>query len=343
MKTKKLRLLGLIVLALAACLGSFAQSVSGDLAGTIFDASGATIPNATIVGKNDATGVETTTKSTATGEYHLSNLPIGTYTVTVTAPGFTKAQMRAVAVELNKTATTNVKLDVGTNVETVEVSASAATIDTTTASVQTSFSSASMADLPIAGGGSGVINLSLLNAGVGSSGAVGLGSGPSVGGQRPRNNNFTIEGIDNNSGSVTGPLVVLPNDAVSEFSVQQNQISPSSATPRAASSTRSSRAAATNSTARRMSTCKTATSTPPTICRQSTAIRCIRATTTTALAAPWADPSGRTKSSSTVSTSTTRSAAVPPPASSMRPPPPVGIRFLPTLPPPALTRPISAS
>jgi hypothetical protein len=226
MNTKILRLLGLIVLALAACLGSFAQSVSGDLAGTIFDASGATIPNATIVGKNDATGVETTTKSTATGEYHLSNLPPGTYTVTVTAPGFTKAQLRAVAVELNKTATTNVKLDVGSNVETVEVSAAAATIDTTTASVQTSFSIASMADLPIASGGSGVINLSLLNAGVGSSGAVGLGTGPSVGGQRPRNNNFSIEGIDNNNGSVTGPVVGLPNDAVAEFSVQQNQISP---------------------------------------------------------------------------------------------------------------------
>src|SRR5450759_890345 len=148
MKTKKLRLLGLIVLALAACLGSFAESVSGDLAGTVYDASGATIPNATIIGKNDATGVETTTKSTATGEYHLSNLPIGTYTVTVTAPGFTKAQIRAVAVELNKTATTNVKLDVGANVETVEVSASAATIDTTTASVQNSFTSASIGDLP---------------------------------------------------------------------------------------------------------------------------------------------------------------------------------------------------
>jgi hypothetical protein len=226
MKSKNLRLIGLVVLALAACLGSFAQSISGDLAGTIYDASGATIPNATIIGKNDATGVETTTKSTATGEYHLGNLPPGTYTITVTAAGFTKAQIRAVAVDLNKTATTNVKLDVGANVETVEVSAAAATIDTTTASVQTSFSAASMADLPTASGGSGVINLSLLDAGVSSSGAVGLGSGPSVGGQRPRNNNFTIEGIDNNSGSVTGPLVTVPNDAVAEFSLQQNQISP---------------------------------------------------------------------------------------------------------------------
>ena len=166
------------------------------------------------------------TKSTATGEYHLGNLLPGTYTVTVTAAGFTKAQVRSVAIDLNKNTTTNIKLEVGSNIETVDVTAAAATIDTTTASVQTSFETRNMADLPIASGGSGVINLSLLNAGVGSSGAVGLGSGPSVGGQRPRNNNFTIEGLDNNSGSVTGPLVTVPNDAVAEFSVQQNQISP---------------------------------------------------------------------------------------------------------------------
>ncbi len=226
MNNNKLRLLGLILFALAACLVSFAQTVSGDLAGTVFDASGATIPNATIVAKNDATGVETNTKSSGTGEYRIANLPIGTYTITVTSPGFTKAQIRSVNVELNKIATNNVKLDVGANVETVEVSASGATIDTTTAAVQNSFTATSIGDLPIASGGSGVINLSLLNAGVGTSGAIGLGSGPSVGGQRPRNNNFTIEGVDNNSGSVTGPLVTIPNDAVSEFSVQQNQISP---------------------------------------------------------------------------------------------------------------------
>jgi hypothetical protein len=226
MNNNKLRFLGLILLALAACLVSFAQTVSGDLAGTVFDASGATIPNATIVARNDATGVETATKSTGTGEYRISNLPIGTYTITVTSAGFTKAQIRSVNVELNKIATNNVKLDVGANVETVEVSASGATIDTTTAAVQNSFTSTAIADLPVASGTSGVINLSLLNAGVGSSGAIGLGTGPSVGGQRPRNNNFTIEGVDNNSGSVTGPLVTIPLDAVSEFSVQQNQVSP---------------------------------------------------------------------------------------------------------------------
>src|SRR5471032_2780985 len=206
MRFRNVQLLGLIVLALAACLSSFAQSVSGDLMGAVYDASGATIANATVVVKNEDTGVEATTKSSATGEYHVSNLPSGSYLVAVTAPGFTKAQLRAVAVTLNKTATVNVTLAVGGDVATVEVSAAAASIDTTTAQVQTTFQSREMMDLPIASGGSGVINLALLNAGVGSSGAIGLGSGPSVGGQRPRNNNFTIEGIDNNSGSVTGPL-----------------------------------------------------------------------------------------------------------------------------------------
>ncbi len=66
----------------------------------------------------------------------------------------------------------------------------------------------------------------MLNAGVASSGAIGVGYGPSVGGQRPRNNNFTIEGIDNNDKSTTGPLVTVPNDAVAEFTVLQNQFSP---------------------------------------------------------------------------------------------------------------------
>lgn len=77
-----------------------------------------------------------------------------------------------------------------------------------------------------AGSGLGVLNLSLLSSGVASSGGVGAGTGPSVGGQRPRNNNFTIEGVDNNSKSVTGPLAYVPNDAVAEFSLLQNQVSP---------------------------------------------------------------------------------------------------------------------
>ena len=83
-----------------------------------------------------------------------------------------------------------------------------------------------MADLPSASTGSGVINLSLLSAGVASPSGTGYGVGPSVGGQRPTNNNFTIEGVDNNSLAVTGPVVSVPNDAVAEFTLLSNQFSP---------------------------------------------------------------------------------------------------------------------
>ncbi len=55
--------------------------------------------------------------------------------------------------------------------------------------------------------------------------AVGIGEGPSVGGQRPYNNNFTVEGIDNNEKTTTGALLYIPNDAVSEFTLLQNQFS----------------------------------------------------------------------------------------------------------------------
>jgi hypothetical protein len=71
-----------------------------------------------------------------------------------------------------------------------------------------------------------VLNLSLLNAGVASTGGIGVGTGPSVSGQRPRNNNFTVEGVDNNNKGVTGPVVTPPNDAVENFAVLQNQFTP---------------------------------------------------------------------------------------------------------------------
>jgi Carboxypeptidase regulatory-like domain len=208
------------------CASLLAQTISGDLTGTIFDATGAIVANATIVAKNDSTGIETATKTTSTGEYRFSNLPPGSYTVTVSAPGFNQSQTKGVQVVLSQSQTANFTLQVGTTTQTVEVKEAAAAIDTTTAQVQQTFGSEQMAELPMASSGSGVINLALLNAGVSTAGAVGAGMGPTVGGQRPRNNNFTIEGIDNNNGSVTGPLVTLPNDTVAEFTVLQNQFSP---------------------------------------------------------------------------------------------------------------------
>src|SRR6185369_15502520 len=74
-------------------------------------------------------------------------------------------------------------------------------------------------------GASGVNNLALLAPGVTSSGGVGVGTGGSVGGQRARNNNFMIDGVDNNDKSVTGPQSYVSPEEVAEFSLVQNQFS----------------------------------------------------------------------------------------------------------------------
>ena len=229
---KLLRLISLLPLLLS--VQAFTQATSGDLVGTVKDPSGALIVEAMVVITNSETGVITTVMTGSSGQYHAANLLPGRYNVTVTAPGFRPYRLVGLAVELNKTATTDVALSVGTST-TVEVLAEAgAVLDTTSTNLTTSFSNAELSRLPTAtiGGAnqngvqSGVLNVSLLSPGVASSGGLGIGVGPSIGGQRPRNNNFEIEGVDNNNKALTGPLVYIANDAVGDFTLITNQFSP---------------------------------------------------------------------------------------------------------------------
>ncbi|MCL5745483.1 MAG: carboxypeptidase regulatory-like domain-containing protein [Acidobacteria bacterium] len=202
------------------------QVVSGNVVGTISDPTGAAIPSARVQLTNVATGVKYTTITDQSGLYHLYNIPVGHYDVAASAPGFTAASLQNLSVELNKNATANLQLQVGTLTTTVDVTEAAAAIDTTTAQVQSNFDSRQIVNLPIienAQGLFGALNLALLSAGVASNGGVGQGTGPSVGGQRPTNNNFMIEGVDNNNKTVTGPLVYVPTEATSEFTLLENQ------------------------------------------------------------------------------------------------------------------------
>lgn len=218
-----LRVAFVLVLGLL-CLGlsTEAQVISGDLVGTIFDKSGAVVPHASVEAVNAQTGVKRVTEAGDSGEYRFNNLPVGSYNVTASAPNFASTSMNGFQIELNKTSTLSITLEVKGAATQIEVSGTAAALDTTTAQLSTTFEQEAAAVLPTATSGSGVLNLSLLSSGVASSGGVGAGAGPSVGGQRPRNNNFTVEGVDNNDKSVTGPLVNIPNDAVAEFSLLQN-------------------------------------------------------------------------------------------------------------------------
>ena len=202
-----------------------AQAVSGDLLGVVTDSSGAVVSNAQVVATNLGTGVKSTTKTNATGEYRFINLPVGHYSIEASTSGMAGGY-KDVQVQLNKQATANITAQVSSNTQVIEVNAESLTIDTTTPNIQNTFDTRQLQDLPTATVGLGVLNLSLLDAGVATSGGVGAGTGPSVSGQRPRNNNFTVEGVDNNSKSVTGPVITIPNDAVQNFTVLQNQFSP---------------------------------------------------------------------------------------------------------------------
>ena len=223
-------LLALVPIALHA------QAISGDLVGSVFDPSGAAIPNATVTATNDATGVKTAVTSEASGAYRFQNLPVGTYTVTGSSSGFTPFTVKNVQVQLNATLTQNLTLSVGSTATTVEVTTAAAAIDTTTAQLQSTYSSTQLEELPTATfsrsagiasnvQSAAIWNVSLLGAGVASNGGVGQGTGPAVSGQRPENNTFYLDGVGDNNFYSTGPLAVVSNDAVAEVALLQNHFS----------------------------------------------------------------------------------------------------------------------
>ncbi len=225
------RMITILVCALLLQVAAFGQAMDGNLVGTVRDASGAVVSAAKVELLNAATGVTSTANTNEIGLYRFNNILPGSYKLTVEATGFKPASLDNVVIEANRQATVNLTLEVGAVTTVVEVQAAAATIDTTTANINTTYTARQAQFLPFtasgpSGGSLGVINLSLLGAGVSSSGGVGYGTGPSVGGQRPTNNNFMVEGVDNNDRSVTGPMVRIANEAVAEFSLQQNQFSP---------------------------------------------------------------------------------------------------------------------
>ena len=156
-------------------LSVFAQETGGTLVGTVTDSSGAAVVSADVDATNVATNVVTRAKTGGTGQYRIDNLLPGSYRVSVKGTGF-KSYIQTAEVHLNLTGTLNVTLTPGAASETVEVSGAPPIIDTTTATLQTTYETLAVQDVATASVGLGVINLSLLQAGVGSSGGLGAGT-----------------------------------------------------------------------------------------------------------------------------------------------------------------------
>lgn len=220
-------LVGVFLVAIACCTSAHAQQTTGIVRGIVRDQTGAVVSGAQVTLVSPTTNFTSTTQTTDDGEFQFSDLLPGDYRITINATGFSTLNLNDVRVELNQITDLPAQLQVGVAGETVEVSAGGAElVDTSSTNLGRSFESRQVVELaPTSVGASGVNNLALIAPNVTTSGGVGVGTGGSVGGQRPRNNNFVVDGVDNNDKSVTGPQVYVSPEGVAEFSLLQNQFS----------------------------------------------------------------------------------------------------------------------
>ncbi|MDX6578094.1 MAG: hypothetical protein QOE96_4047 [Blastocatellia bacterium] len=219
----------LSVLILTAVTAT-AQETTGTLRGTVVDATGAVVPNATVVVTNDATGSAQTKQTSGDGVFEFTKLDPGTYTVDVSATGFKRSLNKGVSVKLGIINPGDVKLEAGNVAETVTVTASTEEIiQRDQSQISTTIETRKIQDLPSNAAGSGLDTLALLAPGViaNNSGGVNTnGTGLSVNGNRARSNNFQIDGADNNDLSVAGPALFVDNqDALQEYQIITNNFS----------------------------------------------------------------------------------------------------------------------
>ena len=228
---KQLLLVVLLILILA--VPASAQTFRGAINGTVTDPSGAVVPGAHVKATNKATSLDYASESTSDGQFVFQDLPVGTYKVSVAATGFPTLEVDNVLVSQGAIYTLVANLKISQELTTVEVSAAALTLDTTTATQTTLVEGANLQTMPL--NGRDFTQLISVTPGFGGYSAGGYGS---LNGTRANQVNWQIDGVDNNDlwhnipavnqGGVSGIAgIVLPIDAVDQFSVQ-TQASPES-------------------------------------------------------------------------------------------------------------------
>ncbi len=226
-----LRAAGTVALALLCALfvqtRAYAQVDEGSITGTVQDTSGAVVPNALVELLNTDQGISVETKSNATGGYTFSPVKVGHYTITVTAQGFSKTTQKNVTVTVGTPLTVNIQLKLGAATETVEVNTAPPLLQTEEASVGQVIGEQEVNNLPL--NGRNFTFLAQLGAGMQTPQADTRGNAASgafsANGLRPAQNNYLLDGIDNNSNAVdflngTNFVILPPVDAIQEFKVQ---------------------------------------------------------------------------------------------------------------------------
>ncbi len=220
----------LFLVILASTRVSFAQlSTAGTITGNVTDNSGGVVPQVNIAVTNRDTGEKRTTSSNADGTYAVPALPVGIYTVVVSKNGFQTYIEKEVAIHPTEVVTLNPVLKIGQVTTTVEVSASPATVETSTPEVSSEVSGYQAATLPLNGRNfeslgflmPGVVNLSPGTALGGGSDQV---SNPlSINGMGNQASLFIIDGMWNtDAGAMLNVSITPPPEAIEEVRVLQS-------------------------------------------------------------------------------------------------------------------------
>src|SRR5260370_33257253 len=217
--------LAAVPLATSAGVG-YAERTTGTLRGQILDPAGAATPNARVTATNKDTGVSISIEATSAGTYDFPSILPGKYTVTVEAAGFKKFVKTDVPVLADQDNVADAKLELGIATETIEVTAGAVAVQTTTSALNNDFDANDVSNLPQA---AGTLNGSPLNlAGLAPNVVAQPGGvtavGGSGGGTPPRHNNFTGGGRDDKHLGVAGKNFPVIPDSAAEFKPTTKQV-----------------------------------------------------------------------------------------------------------------------
>src|SRR4051795_6408600 len=222
----------LLLMAALAAACSFAQFDTATVLGTVRDPSGSVIANARITLRNVNTGVAATAITTSAGEYEFQTVKIGTYKVTAEAPGFSSASTDTFNVAVSSRQRVDFTLQVGANTESVTVTGAAAVVESDSTDKGQVVNSQVIDNMPL--NGRSYSDLSLLAPGVQRSSLSSAGDPRegsfNVNGLPSSQNNFIMDGVDNNSYGTSNQgfsnqVVQMSPDAVEEFKVQTNNFS----------------------------------------------------------------------------------------------------------------------
>ena len=225
----------LLVIAVFTTFGAgllHAQVDTGSITGTVTDSTGAVVGGAKVTLVNEGTDVTLSTNSGSDGNYVFSPVRIGSYKLEAAAQGFKTQVQTHVVVEVSARVLLNFTLQPGATTETVEVTSSAPVLQAEDASVGQVVDQRNVNNLPL--NGRNFTFLAQLAAGVNTPQADTRGNAASgafaANGNRPAQNNYMLDGIDNNSDTVdflngTNYVVLPPVDAIQEFKVQTSDFS----------------------------------------------------------------------------------------------------------------------